>query len=108
MPLLQATNSEGDKGFATEGNANMGNFLPNQLVFAAKNDQMVSLLKTMAFNIASWERTLYGNDSIDERLDKCLMSSESAEAAYGLISGLIDSEFAFCFVPDIEGGKWMA
>lgn len=39
----------------------MGNFLPNQLVFAAKNDQMVSLLKTMVFNIASWERTLYGN-----------------------------------------------
>lgn len=108
MPLLQATNSEGDKGFATEGNANMGNFLPNQLVFAAKNDQMVSLLKTMAFNIASWERTLYGNDSIDERLDKCLMSSESAEAAYGLISGLIDSEFAFCFVPDIEGANgWL-
>lgn len=108
MSLLQATNSEGDKGFATEGNANMGNFLPNQLVFAAKDDQMVSLLKAMAFNIASWERTLYGNDSIDERLDKCLMSSESAEAAYGLISGLIDSEFAFCFVPDIEGANgWL-
>ena len=105
MPLLQATNSEGDKGFATEGNANMGNLLPNQLVFAAKNDQMVSLLKTMAFNIASRERTLYGNDSIDERLDKCLMS---VEAAYGLISGLIDSEFAFCFVPDIEGANgWL-
>lgn len=78
------------------------------MVFAAKNDQMVSLLKTMVFNIASWERTLYGNDSIGERLDKCLMSSESAEAAYGLISGPIDSEFAFCFVPDIKGANgWL-